>query len=526
MFTQRAFLLGFVGFCFYLIAVVNSLPSFYYVLTWLSLGLLSASLAIAFLSLSGLEIDGGFRRRSGFARFGLRHRFRDDSAPGVQMAPIFEMSLRNRGSLNKTGVVLELQFEPILSELPAENAAPDAARKRKNSKKSPSRSSHQFLLEAIPAGQKIEIVLPLELLSRGRHRLVLVRLIGSDVLGLFRVSRKIKIRDENASDSPNAPQKDASPSVAGGEIVVGPVVFEDVVAAMAHSAGRELRSARVPARTRQTGRGEDVRALRPYIAGDDLRHIHWKTTARTGAMMVKEWENSGRARALVWWLGGHENAARNTANLSHEERVSAELSQEIGLCVAASLQIALQRAGWPCATLLAGEKTVFLPSSGSHGELSPLEIEAFAAAKSVIGKAASDFSLESLLPAREEFDALFLVVSSRSPQGFVAQLANLTARGVAVFVIVLHLGAPQTAQNRKKRRAAHLGSEAENAQAAATLLGALHRARAQVHELHFTPDAAFDEHDLLESSAADLLSRSEVERLHHEIRRVLLEVGR
>ena len=65
MLTQRATLLGFIAFCFYLIAVVNTLPGFYYVLMWLALGLLAASLGIAVLSLSGLDFAWNIARSTG-----------------------------------------------------------------------------------------------------------------------------------------------------------------------------------------------------------------------------------------------------------------------------------------------------------------------------------------------------------------------------------------------------------------------------------------------------------------------------
>lgn len=39
--------------------------------------------------------------------------------------------------------------------------------------------------------------------------------------------------------------------------------------------------------------------LREYIAGDDVKHIHWKVTARTGKVYVKSFEEDRQQRVLV-----------------------------------------------------------------------------------------------------------------------------------------------------------------------------------------------------------------------------------
>ncbi len=39
--------------------------------------------------------------------------------------------------------------------------------------------------------------------------------------------------------------------------------------------------------------------LRPYVVGDDLRMVHWRTTARTGTLMVKKHVDTNRPQVVV-----------------------------------------------------------------------------------------------------------------------------------------------------------------------------------------------------------------------------------
>ncbi len=40
-------------------------------------------------------------------------------------------------------------------------------------------------------------------------------------------------------------------------------------------------------------------ALRPYVSGDDRRHVHWKSSARAGELMVRQFEESRMSTVLV-----------------------------------------------------------------------------------------------------------------------------------------------------------------------------------------------------------------------------------
>ena len=45
--------------------------------------------------------------------------------------------------------------------------------------------------------------------------------------------------------------------------------------------------------------GEDFYALRPYVVGDELRRVHWPSTARTGELQVRQDEQPWQGRVTV-----------------------------------------------------------------------------------------------------------------------------------------------------------------------------------------------------------------------------------
>jgi uncharacterized protein (DUF58 family) len=63
-------------------------------------------------------------------------------------------------------------------------------------------------------------------------------------------------------------------------------------------AGRS-RSLEGPAAQRAPRGTVTFHSLREYVVGDELRHVHWRSTARTGTLMVKEHVDTGRPETVL-----------------------------------------------------------------------------------------------------------------------------------------------------------------------------------------------------------------------------------
>lgn len=68
-------------------------------------------------------------------------------------------------------------------------------------------------------------------------------------------------------------------------------------------------------------------AVRPYAAGDAQRHIHWKSTAKTGALMVKQFEETKRSR-LALMFATAESEYASTAEFELAVSVVASLGRQ------------------------------------------------------------------------------------------------------------------------------------------------------------------------------------------------------
>ncbi len=439
MITQRAVIIGFVSVCFYLVALVNQLPSYYSILTWLSITILVSCAGVAALSLQGVSCSWRVLRSRSSAEAGtslapnrvLDWENRGESGSG----PVLEIELVNKGTLNKTGVMVDVTVRHLARDV---------------------EMTRRFMIESLPANNTLSSTLTLRGLARGRYAVVGISLVGSDVLGLFR-SRQ-RVWSDGHKKRRFVPRALPDPSKTlrfySALLVLGAVVFVigifarkftvsggysalmgGVLSAFVGSSGlvswwRSMQAIRAPqprvnwdensenqllvgpatvgarrfsgasaseesgaeaVQFDALGRGDEMRGTRPYVAGDDLRTVHWKSTARLGRLVVKEFHRPSRQQCAIIWDGAANDsgaAAKGSGLLSSTRKAMQAAAEtdsnarrvETALSLTASLCRTWLERGLSCTFLrLDGNGARVVSQSGGR-VLSALYIEALAEA--------------------------------------------------------------------------------------------------------------------------------------------------
>lgn len=175
------------------------------------------------------------------------------------------------------------------------------------------------------------------------------------------------------------------------------------------------------------GSGMDFHGVREYQPGDELRHVHWRTTARTGQLAVAEYEQGTHRDAVVVLdlsLQAYANAGR----------VGEELL-EMAVTLAASVCAFLARRGEPVRLLTPRDISDPTPPSVGAAVL-PRILEVL-----VDAEADSSLSLaETLMEAqRLTMGQATLVCITPMPQDYAltTTLSNLAAHGVPITGLAL-----------------------------------------------------------------------------------------
>ncbi|MDQ6727725.1 MAG: DUF58 domain-containing protein [Actinomycetota bacterium] len=192
------------------------------------------------------------------------------------------------------------------------------------------------------------------------------------------------------------------------ELVVYPAV--EALLPLPHAPGDDRRGG--SRRATATGQaGEDFYALRPWVVGDDLRQVHWPSTARRDELMVRQHD--------VPWQG------RATVVLDVRAAYHDEDSLEQSVSAAASILVSCGRGG-------ALVRLVGTDGSDSGFGTGPAHLDA------LLDRLARVESSSGGLPDLPETSgAVALVVTADVPPVDVAHLARLGRRPGSLTLVVL-----------------------------------------------------------------------------------------
>jgi uncharacterized protein (DUF58 family) len=230
----------------------------------------------------------------------------------------------------------------------------------------------RFSVAGVRGRQRRTVAYPLPQLRRGRYTVGPTTVIASDPFGLVSADTR----------STDTAQLVVQPTRVPLAPLTLPMGWRDGAAALSHSVGSG---------------GSDDASVREFRHGDDLRKIHWRSTAKTGALMVRQEERPWHGETLVLL----DTRALAYPVLPHEDESSA---LEWAISAAASIG---------CHLAERGRRVTVVTGSGqvAHNEVTPIldmlaetepalrgDVQPLSAALSSLGREASVFALLGAAP--------------------------------------------------------------------------------------------------------------------------------
>ncbi len=250
-------------------------------------------------------------------------------------------------------------------------------------------------------------------LQRGRYTIGPLSLHGGDPFGLFPTQKLL-------------PQ--------AHEIIIYPATVD--VSAFVLPVGELPGGSNTQGRTPQVT--PNAVGVRDYLPGDSFNRMNWQATARTGKLMVKEFELDPTADV---WVVLDMDARAHVAGLVEPRegddplaRLLMDSTEEYAVTVAASL----------ARHFLNQNRTVGLITTGQHHEVIPTDRGArqlmkILEALAVIRAEGRQPLPELLLAEAGRFGrhSTLLLITSSTDEAVVQSLVGLVARGVKVVVVVV-----------------------------------------------------------------------------------------
>ena len=251
------------------------------------------------------------------------------------------------------------------------------------------------------SGRRLVIRDTIRFPQRGRYRLGPIKILSYDPLGLCCVSRDYAETDEVLVYPQALPVPEIIFSGAGG-------LHETEVREKVHA-----------------GEAVDFFGIRPYVQGDDLRRIHWKSSAHTGKLAVKEYEfhTSGGLHII---LDLHQTVHQGSETYS---------TLESSVIIATSLLNYTLHAGNQAGLLTTGKQVIsMLPDSGQRQLQRALEALALAQCDGEVPLAKVLANSEGMRTGRNTI----MVITPTVDIDILPPLLRLRARAPQVLLVLLN----------------------------------------------------------------------------------------
>jgi uncharacterized protein (DUF58 family) len=172
----------------------------------------------------------------------------------------------------------------------------------------------------------------------------------------------------------------------------------------------------------------EASSVREFTTGDSLSHIHWRSTAHTGKLMVKTFdaEHSRNGSKSVWVLPDMDRAA----NVGE----GGESTEEYGVTIAASLAMKYLDRGVPVGLAASGDQRFLFPADRGEVHFRRL-LEALA-----LMKATGEVTVDRVISEASDLfkgNSAVIIITASATEKLTSAVRHLQNRGNSAVVVLL-----------------------------------------------------------------------------------------